>query len=139
MFCRKNDYLKINKIQYKALKIIYNSSGSYKELLTRSNEVSIYQKHLRALATGIYKSLADVNPDFMKPYIIMPYNLRNGYALKLPSTNSTYYGINSVLFRACLLWNQLPLSIKQSQSLHEFRSKMKTLRNIVCTCKICRT
>ena len=78
----------------------------------------------------------------MKPYFKIkeiPYNLRNGYALKLPSTNSTYYGINSVLFRACLLWNQLPLYIKQSQSLHEFRSKMKTLRNIVCTCKICRT
>ena len=87
-------------------------------------------------------SLANINPDFMKPYFKikeMPYNLRNGYALKLPSTNSTYYGINSVLFRACLLWNQLPLYIKQSQSLHEFRSKMKTLRNIVCNCKICQT
>ena len=117
MFCRKEDYLKIEKIQYKALKIIYNSSESYEELLTRSNEVSIHQKHLRALATEIYKSLADLNPDFMKPYFKikeMPDNLRNGYVLRLRSTNSTYYGINSVLFRECLLWNQLPLSIKQS-------------------------
>ena len=117
MFCRKEDYLKIEKIQYKALKIIYNSSESYEELLARSNEVSIHQKHLRALATEIYKSLADLNPDFMKPYFKikeMPDNLRNGYALRLRSTNSTYYGINSVLFRECLLWNQLPLSIKQS-------------------------
>ena len=144
MFClkKKKDYLKIEKIQYKALKITYNSSESYEELLTRSNEVWIHQKHLRALATEIYKSLADINPDFMKPYFKikeMPYNLRNGYALKLPSTNSTYYGINSVLFRACLLWNQLPLSIKQSQSLLEFKSQMKTLRNNVCTFTICRT
>ena len=103
--------------------------------------MSIHQKYLRALATEIYKSLADINPDFMKPYFKikeMPYNLRNGYALKLPSTNSTYYGIHSVLFRACLLWNRLPLSIKQSQSLLEFKSKMKTLRNIVCTCTIYR-
>ena len=133
MFCRKKDYLKIEKIQYKALKIIYNSSESYEELLARSNEVSIHQKHLRALATEIYKSLADINPDFMKPYFIikeMPYNLRNGCALKLPSANSTYHGINSVIL-ACLLWNQLPLSRKQSQSLLEFKSKMKTLRNFV--------
>ena len=53
----------------------------------------------------------------MKPYFKikeMPDNLRNGYALRLPSTNSTYYGINSVLFRVCLLWNQVPLSMKQS-------------------------
>ena len=118
MFCRKKDYLKIEKIQYKALKIIYNSTESYEELLTRSNEVLIHQKNLRALATEIYKSLADINPDFMKPYFKikeMPYNLRNGYALKLPSTNSTYYGINSVLFRACLLRNWLPVFVKQSQ------------------------
>ena len=32
---------------------IYNSSQSYQELLTRSNEVSIHQKHVRALATKI--------------------------------------------------------------------------------------
>ena len=142
MFCRKKDYLKIEKIQYKALKIIYNSSESYEELLTRSNEVSIHQKHLRALATEIYKSLADINPDFMKPYFKikeMPYNLRNGYALKLPSTNSTYYGINSVLLRACLLRNQLLLSLKQGQTQKEFKSKMKTPRNIVWTCTLWRT
>ena len=113
---KKKDYLKIEKSQYKALKITYNSSESYEELLTRSNEVWIHQKHLRALATEIEKSLADIHPDIMKPHFKIkkiPYDLRNGYALKLPSTNSMYYGINSVQFRACLLWNQLPLSIKQ--------------------------
>ena len=37
MFCRKEDYLKIEKIQYKALKIIYNMSEFYEELLTRNS------------------------------------------------------------------------------------------------------
>ena len=88
MFRRKKDYPKIEKIQYKALKTIYNSSESYEELLTRSNEVSVHQKPLRALATEIYKRLADINPDFMKPYFEikkMPYNLQNEYTLKLSS------------------------------------------------------
>ena len=53
MFCREKDYLKIEKIQYKSLKIIYNGSGSYQDLFTHSNEVLIYQKHLRALATEV--------------------------------------------------------------------------------------
>ena len=98
MFCRKKVYLKIEKIQYKALKIIYNSNESDEALLTRNNEVSIHQKHLRAFAQ-IYKSLADINPDFTKPYFLikeMPYNLRKECASKLPSANSTYYDINSV-------------------------------------------
>ena len=42
MFCRKKDYLKIEKIQYKVLKVIYNSSKSYEDLLTHNNEVSIH-------------------------------------------------------------------------------------------------
>ena len=58
----------MKKIQYKASNIICNSSEFYEELLIRSNEVSIHQKHLRTLATQIYKSLADINPDFMKTY-----------------------------------------------------------------------
>ena len=66
MLYRKKDYLKIEKIQYKTL-IIYNSSESYDELLTCSNEVSIHQKHLHALATEIFKRLTDINPDFIKP------------------------------------------------------------------------
>ena len=56
MFCRKKGYLKIEKIKYKSLKIISNSSESYEELLTRSFG---YRKEI-------------------------PYNLRNAYALKLP-------------------------------------------------------
>ena len=91
------------------------------------------------MATEIYKSLADVNPDSMKPYCIkkeMPYNVRNKCIVKLPSANSTYYGINSVLFRVCLFWGRLPLSVKQNQSLFQFKSNMKTLRYIVCSCTI---
>ena len=68
--------------------------------------------------TEIYKRLADINADFKKPYLIIketPYNLRNGCALQLlqiQTANSTYYRINLILFRACLLWNRLPLSSK---------------------------
>ena len=74
MFCRKNDYLKIEIIQYKALKIIYNSSEFYEELLTRSKEVSIDQKHLRALATEIYKKFSRYKSRF---YVTIFWNKRN--------------------------------------------------------------
>ena len=110
MSCRKQNYLEVEKIRYKALKIVYNSNECYEELLIRNNEVSIHQKQLRTLATEIYKSLTDVNPDFMKSYFPIkeiPYSLRNGSVLKIPPTRSTYCGTNSIHFRACLLWNKL--------------------------------
>ena len=108
----------------------------------RNNEVSIHQKQLRALATEIYKSLTDTNPEFMKDYFsikVVPYTLRNRNALRIPPARSTYYGTNSIHFRACLLWNMLPNSLKESQSLLEFKYKIKRIRKIDCSCIICRT
>ena len=128
MFCHKQDYLKIEKIQYKALKIVYNSNESYEELLLRNNEVSIHQKQLRILATDVFKSLGDINSDFMKSYFTIkeiPYSL---LLLKIPSTRFKHCGTNSIVFRACLVWNKLPLSVKQSQSLTKFKSKIKALK-----------
>ena len=120
MFCHKQGYLKIEKNRYKALKILYNSNESYEELL--------------------FKSLADVNPDFMKSYFKIkeiPYCLRNGNFLKIPLTRSKRYRTNSIVFRACSVWNKLLLSVKQSQSLIEFKSKIKAFKKINCSCKIC--
>ena len=119
----------------------YSQHRSFEDLLLHSNEVSIHQKHLRQLATEIYKSLTDLSPEFIKPFFTvkeLPYNLRNGHILNLPSARTTYYGTNSILFRACQVWNNLPLSIKQSQSLLEFKPNIKTLRRIECLCKICK-
>ena len=80
MFCHQQDYLKIAKIRYKDIKLVYNSNESYEELLILNKEVSFHQKQLRLLATEVFKSLADLNPDFMKSYFTIkgiPYCLRN--------------------------------------------------------------
>ena len=67
----------------------------------------------------------------------MPYNLRNRHILNLPSARTTYYGTSSTLFRAFQVWNKLPLSIKQIQSLPELKTNIKAPRNIECLCKMC--
>ena len=57
-----------------------------------SNEVSVHQKQLRQLTTEIYKSLTDLSPEFIKPFFTvkeLPYNLRNGHILNLPSLPTT--------------------------------------------------
>ena len=69
MFCRKTDYLKMEKIQYKALKTVFNSNDSLEDLFLHSNEVPIHQKQLRQLTTEIYKSLSDLSPEFIKPLL----------------------------------------------------------------------
>ena len=92
MFYRKQQYLKIQNIHYKALKVVCNSNKNYDELLRDNNEVSIHQSHLRALICEVFKSLNNQNPEFMWPCFVfknITYIIRKGPLLKLPAAKST--------------------------------------------------
>ena len=68
----------------------------------------------------------------------IPYDLRKGTKAFLPPVKSFRLGLSSVHFRGCILWNNLPSSIKNSQTINEFKVKLKNLGNIHCTCGMCR-
>ena len=115
-------------------------NSTYGKLLTSHHDISIHQKHLKHLATEVYKSLTNLNPEFMWPFFknkSIPYNLRNGNICILPPTQSSHYVINSVQFRGSLLWNNLPISVKESVSVKEFKEKLNHLQNIHCSCVAC--
>ena len=82
-----------------------------------------------------------LNPQFMLSYFEekpMPYNLEDGSKLVLPKTKSSRFGINPLRFRGSLLWNNLPVSVKNCQSLNVLKLELKNLGNIPCTCLVCR-
>ena len=106
-----------------------------------SNNLSIHQKHLRCLAIEVFKSIMHLNPQFMWSYFEvkpMPYDLRDVSKLTLPKTKSARFGLNSLKFRGSVLWNNLPYSVKNCQTLNEFKLQLKNLGNIHCTCLVCR-
>ena len=66
MFAGKSSIAKICKIHCRTLQIVYNNyDKSYHDLLKFSNDVSIHQRHLRFLTVEVYKSLMNINPEFM--------------------------------------------------------------------------
>ena len=100
----------------------------------------VHQKHLRILALEVFKSIAHVKPEFMWSYFnenTMPYNLRNGNRLLLPPAKFVKFGINSLIFRGRLLWNNLTLNLKSCQTIDEFRLALNRLGRIHCTCIVC--
>ena len=141
MFSNKCSIDKNMKIHNGTLQIVYDVyDESYENLLNRSDDISIHQKHLRYLAIEVYKSLTKLNPGFMWNFIErnhIPYNLR-GDLLLLPPAKSTRYGDNSLAFRGSPLWNNLPPQVKESQTLEQFKNRIKNLRYIHCTCTVCR-
>ena len=105
--------------------------------------VSVHQRqrHLRFLMAEIYKSISQLNPEFLWAYFThkdMPYNLRKGPILGLPKTHSFYYGTNAVHFHGSPIWINLPAVVKPSDSLFAFKNKIKNIGDIDCGCLICR-
>ena len=78
--CYKSSIDKILKIHKRTLQIVYDVyDESYENLLNRSDDISLHQKHLRYLAIEVYKSLAKLNPGFIWNFFERnhtPYNLR---------------------------------------------------------------
>ena len=134
MFCRKTLYSKLEKIHHKTLKIIFESNDTYDNLLWPSNMISVHQRHLRFLMTERYKSISKLNPEFMWSYFLhkdMPCNLRKGPILSLAKTHFFYYGTNAIHFRGSFIWYNLSANVKSSNSLFEFKNKLKILAILI--------
>ena len=67
---QKRLYLKMQKIDHKTLKVIYQSNKTYEELLELSETVSIHQQRLRFLVTEANKSTSYLNPKFVLSLLI---------------------------------------------------------------------
>ena len=94
-----------------------------------------------SMALEVFKSMMPVYPEFMLSYFnenIIPDNLRNGNRLLLPPAKTVKFGINSLIFRGILLWNNLPLNLKSCQTIDEFKLELKRSGRIHCTCTACR-
>ena len=73
---------RINNIHKKALRLVHTDKKnlSFDGLLKMDKSVSIHQRILQMLATGIYKVRNDLGPEIMKDifhFVQKQYNLRN--------------------------------------------------------------
>ena len=129
MFPGKTIILKVQKIHFRKLQVVYNTyEKSYNELLILNRDISIYKKHLHFLAMEIYRSVSNLNLHYMWNFFnftTQPHELRKGNKVNLPETRTCRYGTNSVLFRGVLLWNNLPRIAKESHSMEQLRKKLR--------------
>ena len=138
----KTNNLKIDKIQRRALSVVYqNFSLNLQELLTLPGGVTFHIIFIRKLQHEIFKSLNGLGPSFISELFIPKfsgYNLRRGQQLVLPPTNTVKFGLHSLSFAGSLIWDRLSKDVKSSPSLNIFKSKLKALPSSFCTCPLCK-
>ena len=133
---------KINKIQERVLRITYKDTEStYSELLQKDCAVTIHTKNLQVLMTEMYKTKNELNPLFMQEIFhenTTRYNLRSNNEFTQPRVRSVSNGTESVRFKGPQLWQTLPLTIRNSENLCQFRNKIKNWFGENCTFRLCR-
>ena len=141
MFHDRSVHKKMNKIHERALRIVYKDScPSLEDLLKKAESVSIHQGNLKLLATEIFKTQSNFNPSFMKQIFVqkdVSYRLRSCRNIVAPKPKTTGYGIESACFLGSRIWHAMPSSIKESQTLSNFKRKIQSY-DFNCSCRLCR-
>ena len=101
-FCVNECSKALERIQFRALKFVYNDfKSSYTELLEVSGMSSLYQQRIRLLATEMYKLYYKQGPTYLHSLITKIFYTvaRNGKAVEQPRCKTSRYGLNSLRYQ----------------------------------------
>ena len=133
---------KINRLQERALRIVYNDyESTFEQLLINDKSFSIHHQNIHKLMIEIYKKLNDIDNTYSDIFVRTSHsvNLRSKPDLLIPSVKSVLKGKNSLRYFGSLMWNSLPNNIKNSESLSVFKAKIKSWKPDNCACRLCKT
>ena len=68
-----------------------------------------------------------------------PYDLKNPRILASKHKFTIKYSINTIAFKGPQIYQNIPLEIRNSESLNLFKSNIKHLQGLPCRWKICRS
>ena len=142
MMCSKDSNKKINKVHYNFLKILYNDyTSTFEQLLDKYCGVTVHERNIQNLLIEMYKVHKEQGP-FLLNEIFKKSNFRTLRKKKdffRPNINTTKYGERSLENFGNIMWNLLPNTIKELNTLDEFKAEVKKWKPKKCPCYLCKT
>ena len=131
-FCNKNITAKLEKVNERALRFVFNEKQmSYCELLDKIGLPSLANQRLAKIVCKVFKAInSDHAPRSIKELFghrNSHYDLRGNDILKLPKANTTTYGLKSWRFMAPKLWNSIPDSFRTIRCFKVFKNGIRKL------------
>ena len=140
-FCSQTNTEKLEKLQYRALRIVYNDfQSSYEDLLHRVNTTTLHLGRMQSIAIETFKCLNGIAPEYIRDLVKLKdnkYNFRYENMLQLPTVRTSRYGKNSFRFEAARVWNSLPNEIRCANNFKEFKRLVHTWTGPGCKCSMC--
>lgn len=140
-FCGEVNTKKIEKIQERALRFIYNDHVStYDSLLLKSKLPSLKVRRMRTMALEVFKILNKQTPVYLHDLLNVKnnsYSFRYTNTVEIPQVRTTSYGINSFRFTAAKLWNSLLQRFRDISNFNHFKSQINAWNGGSCVCTFC--
>ena len=133
---------RINRLHARALRLVHRDKEStFVELLRKSNDLTIHQKHIQKLALEMFKVKNQISPEpiqnLFKNHSTI-YNLRNIRTWNTRNVRTVHYGLDTLAVRGPHVWENVPKELQNLKSIKEFKRKVKTWRPDFCTCRLCK-
>jgi hypothetical protein len=140
-FCNTTSMRKIEKIQYRALKYVYNDFvSSYSTLRDKCNRPLLYTQRIRSLMIEGYKCINKYNCVYFHDLVRLKTNdlycMRNVKPLEQPTVNTVKYGLNSYRYQ-CAKFCGIDNNIKCALTLKEFTCLINKWNGPTCNCSFC--
>ena len=127
----------------RGLRIIYNDNKStFYEWLGKDGSVSIHKRNLRFPAYEMFKLKTGVAPELIKE-LIAPnrhhrYELRSNPDFALQIVKTVHKGLERLSYLGPKISELRPLEIKETETLLDFKSKIKNWNPPNFPCRLCR-
>ena len=122
-FCKASDNRKLERIQERALRAVYNNkSDTYEKLLSMANLPNLKNRRLQDIAILMYKVKHGLCPKYIQELFkknTCSYNFRNSDFV-IPRFNSITYGKHSLRYLGPVLWSKLEENIRKSSTIDMF-------------------
>ena len=141
-FCTDKNSKKLEKVQERALRFVYDDyTSSYINLLEKALVPSLQIRRIRTMALETYKIVNKLAPVCLHDLVNVKnskYAFRYSNILDVPQVRTTRYDKKSFMFAAATLWNDLPNHFRTENSFNHFKSLIQSWNGSVCRCSACR-
>ena len=128
IFCGKKNCAKLEKLQERALRIVFNDGhASYETLCESANILPLNVYRVLFLGIEVYKCVNGLNPKYMNDMLVIRPNadrLRDSSRAIQPRFSSVGFGFKSFKYFGAKLWNVLPITVKRSDNLFIFKDRL---------------
>ena len=142
MFCSRTSKNMINKLHERSLRTILNDySSDFNILLENNNDICNHHRNIQALLIEVFKMKKRLAPPIMESILnkrFNTYNLRGFQEFATERKRTVWYGLETLSYCYPQLWSLLLESLREMNSLNQFKRNNKHWIFCDCLCRLCK-